>query len=391
MPLTITLNSLHVLALAALGVALGEWLRARLGLLRRLSIPAPVAGGLVYALLTLGLRGRVNFEMDMSLRNLSMIAFFTTVGLGASWRVVRRGGPQLLLYLGVATLGAVLQNGLGIVLARAFGLDPLLGIVSGSVALAGGPATSLAFGPTFEKMGTQGAAVVGLASATFGITVAGLLSGYTGAWLIARRRLAGPGPGPAPTVAAAADSGPVLLPAVIAIAVCMGAGNLISAAIERTGAVLPAYIGAMIAAAILRNFDDRFGFARLESRGVAALGNIALYLFIVMALLTLRLWELAALALPLFVMLAAQVALALLLCVAISFPVMGRNYESAVMAAGYCGFMLGTTANAVAAMDELDRRFGPSPQAFLTVTLVGAFLIDFTNALIITGMANWVR
>ncbi len=391
MPLTVTLNSLHVLALAALGVALGEWLRARLDLLRRLSIPAPVAGGLIYAVLTLGLRGRVNFEMDMSLRDLFMIAFFTTVGLGASWRLIRRGGPQLLLYLGVATAGAVLQNGLGIALARAFGMDPLLGIVSGSVALAGGPATSLAFGSTFEKMGAHGAAAVGLASATFGITVAGLLSGYIGAALIRRHRLAAPGTGSTEPAVVAAAPGSGLISGVIVIAVCMGVGNLISAGIERTGAVLPAYIGAMIAAAILRNLDDRLAFARIESRTVTALGNIALYLFIVMALLTLRLWELAALALPLLAMLAAQVALAWILCVTLSFLTMGRTYESAVMAAGYCGFMLGTTANAVAAMDELGRRFGPAPQAFLTVTLVGGFLIDFANALVITGLANWVR
>lgn len=391
MPLAVKLNAVHVLALAAAGLALGEWLKRRVPVLERLCIPAPVAGGLVYAGATLILRDRwVNFEMDMVLREILMVAFFTSIGMNASWRVIRAGGGPVLLFLALATGGAVLQNLLGMGLAGALGLDPLLGIVSGSVALTGGPATSLAFGSTFEKLGVRGASTLGLASATFGITAAGILSGYIGARLIARRGFAG-GAGGARRVAAvkAGWDFQALARGVVTMAIAMGIGGVLSATIEKTGAVLPSYIGAMIAAAALRNLDDRFGFAGVAPEVAAGLGNLALSLFIVMALLTLRLWELAHLALPLLAMLLAQVALVWLLCETVLFWAMGRDYESAVMASGYCGFMLGTTANAVASMDELAGRFGAAPQAFMVVPLVGGFLVDFTNAVVITAMANW--
>ena len=178
---------------------------------------------------------------------------------------------------------------------------------------------------------------------------------------------------------------------VLVMGVAMGLGNLLSLAMERLGLILPSYIGAMIVAAVIRNLDDRYHFARVSQPDVDTLGKIALYLFIVMALLTLRLWELAHLALPLIVILAAQVALCCLMCVTMSFQAMGRDYESAVMASGFCGYMLGITANAVACMEELVEKYGPAPEAFLVVPVVGAFLIDFTNSLIVTTLANWLR
>jgi ESS family glutamate:Na+ symporter len=260
------------------------------------------------------------------------------------------------------------------------------------VALAGGPGTALAFGGTFEKMGVAGATTVAFASATFGITVAGLIGAHIGARLIRRGGLK-PGAGEiaAPPQEAGVLSERSLTGAALAIGVAMGLGAAVSAAIERLGVVLPGYIGAMIAAAVIRNLDDRFAFARISQLAVETLGRIALYLFIVMALLTLRLWELAHLALPLVVILAAQVPLCWLLCVAVCHRAMGRDYDAAVATAGFCGFMLGVTANAVACMEELVEKFGVAPRAFLVVPVVGAFLIDFTNALVITAMANLAR
>jgi glutamate:Na+ symporter, ESS family len=180
-----------------------------------------------------------------------------------------------------------------------------------------------------------------------------------------------------------------LLPTVLVMGVAMGLGSVLSLGMERLGLILPGYIGAMIVAAIIRNLDDRYHFARVSQPEVDMLGKIALYLFIVMALLTLRLWELAHLALPLLVILTAQVALCWLMCVTMSYWVMGRNYEAAVSTSGFCGSMLGITANAVACMEELVEKYGPAPEAFLVVPVVGAFLIDFTNSLIITTLANW--
>ena len=191
MPPAWKLNPAQVLALACLGVALGAWLKRKLPLLDRLDIPVPVVGGMLYALLTLALHSRVvNLEVDTSLRDLLMIAFMTTIGLNARLELIRQGGAGVIKLLVIATIGAALQNVLGIALATALQVDPRLGILTGSVALAGGPATAAAFGGTFEKLGVQGATTVALAAATFGIAVAGLIGAYIGASLIGRKRAA---------------------------------------------------------------------------------------------------------------------------------------------------------------------------------------------------------
>jgi ESS family glutamate:Na+ symporter len=386
------ISAVQVLGLAALGVVIGGWLKRRVPLLDRLNIPVPILGGMVYAVATLVLRDRVvNIDADTVLRDLLMIAFMTTIGLSARVQLLREGGAKLLWFFAVATLGALLQNVLGMGLARALGVDVRLGILTGSVALAGGPATALAFGGTFEKMGVTGATTVAFASATFGITVAGLIGGYIGGWLIRRRGLKSEAAETRQATGRPTSSTTQILGTVVVMAISMGAGSFVSAGFERAHIILPIYIGSMIVAAVIRNLDDRFHFARISQPDVDNLGRVALFLFIVMALITLRLWELAHLAVPMLVMLAVQVAFCWAMCVTLVFWVMGRKYEAAVSSAGFCGFMLGITANAVACMEELVEKYGPAPQAFLVVPIVGAFLIDFTNSLIITAMANWLR
>ena len=387
---TVKLTAAHVLGLACLGVVMGQWLKRKLPILDRLNIPGPIAGGMVYAVVALVLHDRVlNLDADTVLRDLLMVAFMTTVGLGARMKLILEGGIGVVVLLALASFGAVLQNLLGIGLALALHVDPRLGILTGAVALAGGPATALSWGPKFEARGVPGATAAAFAAATFGIAIAGLIAGYIGGGLIRRYRLK-PSTG---TSVAAPGAKPIaaasLLGAIVVMGFSIGLGSVLSDAIERRGIILPSYIGAMIVAAIIRNLDDRFHFARISQPEVAELGRIVLYLFIVMALLTLRLWELAHLALPLLAMLAAQVALCWLMCVALVYPLMGRNHESAVTSAGFCGFMLGITSNAIASMEELVEKYGPAPRAFLVVPVVGAFLIDFTNSAIITAMANW--
>jgi ESS family glutamate:Na+ symporter len=405
------LGAVQILALGCLGVVMGVWLKKKLPVLDRLCIPTSIVGGLVFALAALALHGRsLNFEADTTLRDLLMVAFMTTIGLNARLELIRRGGVKVIVMLALAGGGAVLQNLLGIGLAKLIGVNPLIGILSGSVALTGGPATAAAFGPTFEKWGVAGATELATASATFGIAVSGLVGGYIGSRLIRRHQLrATVAMQSSSPVAARTDSvqetmeakgkaeaeygqkTAALLQTVLVIGVAMGLGNLISMGMERMHFTLPSYIGAMIAAAVLRNLNDRFHFFGIAQARVDECAIVALYMFIVMAVITLQLWKLADLALPLIVMLLAQVVLCWLMCVTASFYLMGRNYESAVMASGFCGFMLGITANAVACMEELVEKFGPAPQAFLVVPIVGAFLIDFVNALIITGMGNMVR
>lgn len=397
------LGAVQVLALGCLCILIGAWIKKKFPVLDRICIPTSIAGGMVFALLALTLHGRyVNFEADTTLRDLMMVAFMTTIGLNARLELVRRGGVKVMLMLALASVGAVLQNLLGIGLAELLGVHPAIGILSGSVALTGGPATAAAFGPTFEQWGITGATELATAAAIFGIAVSGLVGGYIGSRLIYRHQLqlkpasSMSGDMKQPEEATSGKSvqderNGGLLHTVLVIGIAMGVGSLISMGMERLHMTLPSYIGAMIAAAIIRNLNDRFQFFHLTQSKVDDCAVVALYLFIVMAMITLQLWKLAELALPLIIMLLAQVVLCWLMCVTAVYYLMGRNYESAVMSSGFCGFMLGITANAVACMEELVEKFGLAPQAFLVVPIVGAFLIDFVNALIITGMAHLVR
>jgi ESS family glutamate:Na+ symporter len=337
-----------------------------------------------------------------------MVAFFTTIGLGASLGLLRVGGPQVLLFWGLASLLAAVQNGVGIALARLLGVNPLLGVLTGSITMTGGHGTGAAFGKLLEEQyAFPGAVTIAMAAATFGLVSGGLIGGPVGTRLIRRFGLAPrPPAAPPPALAALAhaaldeeiDTEPAgeaptaytLLKTLTVILVAMWAGSLLSAWLGRY-VTLPGYIGAMLCAAAFRNVADATGLVRIEQRTVDDLGTIALSLFLAMALMSLRLWELLGLALPMVLILAAQVATTAAFALFVTYRLMGRDYDAAVMAGGHCGFGLGATPNAVANMTALTERFGPAPRAFLVVPMVGAFFIDFTNALIITTYLNLVR
>jgi len=386
---TIKITVIQVLGLAGFGIVLGAWLKRMFPQLDRLNIPASITGGLVYAIAVVILRDRVvNFDFDMTLRDILMIGFFTTVGMSASLRLLRIGGKLVLYALLVSVAGVILENVLGISLATVLGLNPLMGVLAGSVSQAGGPATALAFGPTFEAVGVAGGTAAGLASAIFGIVSGGLLGGWVGGKLIRDNDLHSRAAQAGSAFHFEETAGSTYLGNVIAIGVSMALGSLVSARFESWGLTLPAYIGSMICAAAIRNFDDATNWFKISQGKMDEIGNIALELFMGMALLTLKLWELVHLALPVLVILIAEIALVVLLCRYLVFRVMGGNYTAAVMASGYCGFMLGTSANAIACMGEVARKYGPAPQAFFAISIVGAFLIDFINALIINTCIN---
>lgn len=400
------LDLLQTLSLAALAYFGGIQLRKRVGWLDRLNIPAAVVGGLPFTLLAVLLRqSGVTVQFDLSLQPGLTVAFFTSIGMAASLGLLRVGGIQVAIFLALATLFCFVQNSVGIAIALGFGENPLLGVMAGSVTLVGGPATGLAFAPLFEQAGLRGAAPLALAAATAGIVCGGLVGGPVGTYLIRRFGLA-----PAVSRTGAGDEGNAelesagqtllvevdredtpLIRNLAVLAVAMGLGSLVSSYIQSLDVIMPGYIGAMLVASVLRNLDDVSGWLRIDQRAMELMGNLALNIFLVVALMSLKLWELAGLALPLLVILAAQVVLVLLFAATVSFRVMGKNYEAAVMASGFIGFVLGTTANAVANMRALVARFGPAPQAFLIVPLVGAFFIDLTNALIITWFVNWLK
>jgi ESS family glutamate:Na+ symporter len=410
------LDPVATLAFAGLVLFAGYGVRRLVRPLARHNIPAPVIGGLIVALAVLAGRsqGVTLIEFRPVMREPLMIAFFTTIGFGASFALLKKGGPQVVLFFIAATLFAVLQNVVGGLVAIPFGLDPLFGVLAGSVTLTGGPATGLAFAPLFEQAGVPGAASIAVAAAMFGIVAGGIVGAPIGTALIERKKLKESASRPVGTAPAtvgtageailealvpeAAPAAPAgedveaygLLKALVAILVAMWLGAWVSRGLGALGMTLPAYIGAMLVAAVFRNIDDATGLFRLSERTIDDLGNVALSLFLAMALMTLNLAELAGLALPLIAILAAQVALIAVGCWGL-FRLMGRDYEAAVMSAGFTGFMLGTTANAMANMKSLSEKYGPAPRAFLVVPMVGAFFIDFTNALIITGCLNILR
>jgi ESS family glutamate:Na+ symporter len=404
------LDIIQTIAFAGIVLFIGYGLCRVIRPLSRFNIPPPVVGGLIVAVAVLLARryGMTLFRFDTTLRDPLMIAFFTTIGFGASLSLLKVGGPQVMLFFAVATVAAVFQNILGILIAASFGLQPLFGVLSGSVTLTGGPATGLAFAPLFERAGVHGAASIAVAAAMFGIIWGGLIGGPVGTFLVDRHKLrkARVHAGTTPLVSAeeiveerlperepegpaGEDKGSyVLLKNLVILLAAMWAGSWLSKGFAALGFTLPAYIGAMFAAAIIRNLDDWTRVFGLSQKTMDDLGHVALSLFLVVALMTLRLWELAGLVLPLVVVLIGQVLLVAAMCFWPLFQLMGRDYDSAVMCGGFIGFMLGTTANAMASMKVLADRYGPARRAFLVVPMVGAFFIDFTNALLITVFLN---
>jgi ESS family glutamate:Na+ symporter len=413
--LVVKLDMTQTLALAAVVLFAGYAIRRRVGVLDRYNIPAPVVGGFLFAALALGLRsaGAVAVEFDTTLQVPLMIAFFTTIGLGASVSLLKVGGPQVLLFWGLASVLAFVQDVAGVLLARLLGVHPFLGLIAGSITMTGGHGTGAAFGKLMEDQYAFPAGVtLAMAAATFGLVSGGLIGGPVATLLIRRYHPAHRTPAPDPEAAVAPagaaalahgaldeeiDTEPAgeaptayrLLKTLTIILVAMWIGSLVSRWLGRY-VTLPAYIGAMIAAAIIRNGADLAGRPRIEPRVVDDLGTIALSLFLAMALMSLRLWELVELAVPLLVILCAQVALMAAFAYFVTFRAMGRDYDAAVMAGGHCGFGLGATPNAVANMEAIVEKFGPAPRAFLVIPMVGAFFIDFTNALIITFFINLV-
>lgn len=388
------LTAIQVLALGGLAVALGIWLKRRIPLLDRLHIPAPIAGGLIFAMLTFALRDRVaDFEMDTSLRDMLLIASFTAIGMNASLKVLKVGGIQVLIVAALAAVGGAIQAGVGMGVASLVGLDPRVGILAGIVSLSGGPATSLSFGPIFEEMGVAGATTIAITSATFGITVAGLIAGWVGGRLIRKHGLRAVEMPSAvvPNSQLPTPNSASVLAHILLITTAMGVGSLLHWAIARTGFVLPPFVSALLVAVLIRNLDDRFQWFGVSSTVVTQIVTVTLSLFIGMAMLTLRLWELTALALPLFVVLVAGIAVTYLFCTTVAFWALRRDYEAAVMTAGFTGFMVGITPNAMASMQELERKYGPSPRALLVIPLIGGFLVDVTNSIIITTFVNVLR
>lgn len=380
------------LVAASLVLLLGRGLVARIGFLRAYNIPEPVAGGLVVAVILLALRAfEVEVRFDTSLQAPLMLAFFATIGLSADFASLKKGGRTVGVFL-LAVIGLLLvQNAMGIGLATVLGLDPLMGLLTGSITLSGGHGTGAAWGATFtEEYGLASASELALASATFGLVLGGLIGGPVARLLI--RRVQTPGlvhekprlpkgfeqPNKERSITPFS-----FIETLALISVSLLAGTLLNDLLRGTAFELPTFVFVLFVGVLLRNSLSALGLYQVFEREVSVLGNVSLSLFLAIALMSLKLWDLAALALPIFTILVVQALVMALFAIFVTFRVMGSNYDAAVLAAGHCGFGLGATPTAVANMQAVTQRYGPSQTAFLVVPMVGAFFIDIVNVIVI--------
>lgn len=384
------------LALGIILLLLGRYIKLKVHVLQKYFIPAPVIGGLIFSIVLLigHTTGTFMFTFDSSLRNLLMVAFFTTIGFLASAKMLAKGGIQVIIFLVIASVLIVIQNTVGIAIATAFGINPLIGIAAGSVPLTGGHGTSGAFGPVLEAAGAVGATTVAIASATFGLVAGCMIGGPVARRLMIKNNLKFSGD---KSISNVEDKKSIrelseenIFRAVVLIIISMGVGSVIINFLKTLNITLPAYLGPMLVAAIFRNVLDGMGKG-VPSEEISIIGNISLAVFLSIALMTMRLWDLATLAVPLIVMLLVQTVIVALYVYFITFRIMGKDYDAAVMSAGHCGFGLGATPNAMANMETFTTANGPSPRAFLVVPLVAAFFIDITNAVLITGFIGIVE
>jgi ESS family glutamate:Na+ symporter len=388
----VALNTLETLMVASLVLLLGRKIIARVSFLRTYSIPEPVVGGLLVALLALVARSTLHVELrfDTTLQTPLMLTFFATIGLNADLAGLKAGGRSLAQFLGVVVGLLVMQNVLGIGLAWALGQDRLIGLLGASVTLSGGHGTGAAWAKVFsERHGLASATEIAIACATFGLILGGLVGGPVAHFLITRHSLASTQPSgtdmtgfeqPKAVRPIMADA---LLETVALIAVCLAVGSALESGLNGTAFELPAFVSVLFVGVVLRNGLAMSGRYRVFDAEVSLLGNVSLGLFLAIALMSLRLWDLTTLALPLLGILFVQALAMGFYAIFVTFRVMGRNYDAAVLAAGHCGFGLGATPTAIANMQAITDRFGPSHLAFLIVPMVGAFFIDIANAIVI--------
>lgn len=391
----IQIDMYQTLAVSVLVLILGQFLKKRINFLEKFCIPAPVIGGLLFAVLTCVCYslGIAEFTFDDTLREVCMVFFFTSVGFQANLKVLKSGGKSLFIFLGLVVVLIVSQNFLALGVSKLLHLDPLVGLCTGSIPMVGGHGTAGAFGPVLEDFDVKGATTICTAAATFGLIAGSLIGGPIGKRLIDRKKLLD---------TAVAEDDSILVEdekkherhtnmyaaAVFQLIIAVGIGTIISELLTKTGLTFPIYIGAMIASAVIRNIGEYSGKFDIYMGEINNLGGICLSLFLGMAMITLKLWQLAELALPLIILLSAQLILMMLFTYFVVFNVMGRDYDAAVLSAGTCGFGMGATPNAMANMQAICDRYVPSVKAYLIIPLIGSLFADFLNSLVITFFIN---
>lgn len=395
------LNIYETMALVSIVFYIGKYIRNKFSILSKYCIPPSVVGGFIFAILILILKVTdiATINLDTTLQEIFMTTFFTSIGFTASFKILKQGGIKVITFLGLAILLVVLQNVVGVTLASLFNLQPLLGLCTASIPMIGGHGTAGSFGPLLESMGITGATTVSIASATFGLIMGSIIGGLVARNLIHNHKIK--------TVHDENSKVPPkkvgdfneenqnilclkkLMTGASFLFIAMGLGSIISDFIQNSGLTFPSYIGAMIAAVIIRNIYDLAG-KEITEKEIETLGSLSLSFFLTMALMGLKLWQLFDLALPLIVMLIAQVILVGCFAYIITYRVMGKNYEAVVFASATCGFGMGATPNAIANMDELTNRYGFVHTPYFVVPIIGCLFIDFVNSAIITMFINFI-
>lgn len=414
---TLELNMVQTAGIGALALMIGMVLTRRVAFLQKFCVPSPVTGGLIFSLIGLAMYAWLHIELsfDRTLQDVFMVAFFTCVGYQCDLKVLKQGGKPLVLMLLLLVLMITLQNLMPLGITRLMHVSPLLAVTAGSVSMTGGHGTAAGFASILEQMGLHGASTIGMAAATFGL-IAGSMVGGPLANRIIRTKLTeeqlqpqDASIDPAMAGIESDEASPAGRTARMStneqefqqyakasywILIAMGGGTLLSWALAKTGVTFPTYFGALILAALLRNIIGFIPYKEdgkwikadrlLDMERITSVGNICLSMFLGMAMISLRLWELASLALPLVVILFAQVVLMVIFVYFIAFPMLGRTYDAAVLCAGLCGFGLGATPNAMANMSAVCYKYHYSPTPFLIVPIIGSMFTDIINTGIIS-------
>ena len=418
---SINLDMIQTAGIGAMALIVGMILTRKVAFLQRFCIPSPVSGGIIFSLITLALYGWFDIEIsfDGTLKDIFMLAFFTSVGFQSDLKVLKQGGKALVVMLVLLVVIITLQNLMPMGITRLMGVDPLIGIAAGSVSMAGGHGTAGGFAGVLEGLGLHGAGTIGMAAATFGLIAGSMLGGPLAEFIIHKKltheqmqpqddeidpAMAGiesdeaSPTGRAKRVSSNEQEFQQYAKASYVLLLVMAGGTLLSWLFAKTGVTLPAYFGALILAAIVRN---TIGLIRYKENGewvkgdklldmdrIISVGNICLSLFLGIAMISLKLWELQSLALPLIVILFAQVLMMAVFVYFLAFPLLGRNYDAAVLCSGFCGFGLGATPNAMANMSAVCYKYRYTVKPFLIVPIIGAMFADIINTAIISVFLN---
>lgn len=391
----IELNLFHTTALAVVVLFIGQWIRNRVYVLQRFSIPTPVVGGLLFTTITLIGHQTQAFEinLDFTLSDVFMLLFYSSIGFTAQLSILKRGGKKVLIFLLLSSILVVLQNMVGVGGAMLIGEHPLVGIATASIPMTGGHGTSAAFAPDLIKAGFENATTVTLAAATFGLVSGALVGGPIGEFLIGQSKKTG-------NASAKIDifdfneifSNPLstkgFTKATYILFLTCSLGTIISELLKLTGMTFPASVGGMLASALIVNLGGEENKFKLPHSEIQLIGNVSLSIFLAYSMMKLKLWEIADLAGPMIILLSFQVILMVVFAIFIDYRFLGKDYEAAVTTSGHCGFGLGAVPTGMANMQTLQEKHGPAPQSFFIVPLVGSLFINLVNSVIIAFFIN---